>query len=329
MHISVVISTYNRAASLARTLESLRQMRVRSNLEWELIVVDNNSIDNTRAAVTEYLRTSGLNGRIVFEPKQGLCHARNRGVAEATGEIIAFTDDDVRLAPEWLEEIAETFKKFDCIGVGGKSVPEWNDVAKPAWLVTAGPHRLSSGPILEFDLGKEAKELQVPPWGLNMAFRRVAFERYGGFRTDLGVSGAGGLLGEDTEFGRRLFRLGEKIVYSPWAVVFHPVDKRRVTKSYFLRFYLRMGRTDIRADGWPVDAVLYLGIPRYMFRAFMERCTIWLFTLRSESRFCHKANLSFLIGQMMEARASHKNSPGLAGLRGTFPPTAENPLKRG
>lgn len=315
--VSVVVCTYNRAPSLAKTLDSLRQMSVPSDLDWELLVVDNNSTDNTRAVVMDFMRASGPNGRYVFEPKQGLCYARNRGVAEAAGEIIAFTDDDVGVAPNWLEEIADTFKKFDCIGVGGRSIPAWNDLEKPAWLVTTGPYSLSRGPLLDFDLGNEAKEVQVAPWGLNMAFRKIAFEKYGDFRTDLGVSGSAGLLGEDTEFGKRLLRLGERIAYSPRAVVFHHVDPRRITKSYFLRYQLRLGRTDIRLDGWPPNAVLYFGIPRYMFRSLLERCTNWLCASGVQKRLYHKAQVYFMFGQMMEARASQKRNGDLEGLGGS------------
>src|SRR6266576_376499 len=125
MRISLVICTYNRAFSLGRTLESLRQMSVPRDLEWELIVVDNNSTDNTRAVVQKFARTAGLTISYFFEAKQGLCHARNAGVANANGEVIAFTDDDVRVAPQWIRELAATFRQFDCIGVAGKSVPAW------------------------------------------------------------------------------------------------------------------------------------------------------------------------------------------------------------
>lgn len=310
--ISVVICTYNRSSSLTRTLESLRQMSVPPDLDWELVVVDNNSTDNTRAVVTQFVRTSGLNARYVFEPNQGLCYARNRGVADTAGEIIAFTDDDVGVSPDWLRELADIFREFDCMGAGGKSVPAWNDLEKPAWVVTTGPYCLSRGPLLDFDLGNEAKEIQIAPWGLNMAFRRIAFEKYGNFRTDLDVSGSAGLLGGDIEFGRRLLHLGEKIAYSPRAVVFHHVDPRRITKNYFLRYYFRVGRTELRLEGWPADAVVYFGIPRYMFRTLLERCGIWLFTVGAEKRFYRKARVYSLVGQMFEARASQRENKSLA-----------------
>ena len=95
MDISIIICTYNRSESLKRTLQSLKEMSVSDDIEWELLIVDNNSTDNTREAVNDFTKTSGLNCRYVFESKQGLSNARNRGVKEACGEIIAFTDDDV------------------------------------------------------------------------------------------------------------------------------------------------------------------------------------------------------------------------------------------
>jgi glycosyltransferase involved in cell wall biosynthesis len=315
--ISVIVCTYNRASSLAAMLQSLAQMSVPSDLDWELIVVDNNSLDKTLAVVVEFQRLSGLNVRYLFEPKQGLCHARNRGIAESAGEIIAFTDDDVRVATDWLQELVGTFREFDCMGVGGKSIPAWNGLAKPTWLVTNGPYCLSRGPLLDFDLGSEAKEIQYPPWGVNMAFRKAAFEKCGGFRTDLGVSGSGGMLGEDVEFGKRLLNSGEKIAYSPGAVVFHPVEPHRATREYFLQYYFKVGKTEIRLEGWPQGAALYFGIPRYMFRTLLERCKTWLFTVAAEERFYRKARVYSLVGQMCEAYASKKKKENLAGLRGS------------
>jgi glycosyltransferase involved in cell wall biosynthesis len=302
MQASVVICTYNRAGSLAKTLQSLKQMAVPPDLEWELIVVDNNSTDNTREVLGEFARTSEFRVQYVFEPKQGLCHARNTGVANATGEIIAFTDDDVRVAPEWLRELANTFDEYHCMGVGGRSIPAWDGLSKPDWLITAGPYSLVSGPILDFNLGEEAKELRVAPWGLNMAFRKIAFEKYGLFRTDLGVSGAGGLLGEDTEFGKRLLASGDRIMYSPKAIVFHPVEQKRITRGYFLRYYFALGRTAVREESWPSEAVLYFGVPRYLYRSFLVKCASWLFAFDKKKRFYHKARVYCVLGYIAEAR---------------------------
>jgi glycosyltransferase involved in cell wall biosynthesis len=303
--ISVVLCTYNRAPSLRKTLESLRRMPMPPDLAWELLIVDNNSNDSTRDEVSRFAANSDLNVRYIWEPRAGKSYALNRGISEARGEIIAFTDDDVLVSPEWLPELICAFNHFDCLGVGGRCIPGWDSYKKPDWVVTTGPYCLSRGPLLDFDLGSEAKEIQYrdPPWGLNMAFRRIAFEKYGGFRTDLGPSGTGRVLGEDTEFCRRLLGHGEKIVYAPKAVVHHPVHPERISKKYFLRYQFNVGRAEIRLEGWPADAVCYFGIPRYMFRTLLERCKTWLFTVGAEKRFYHKARVYCLLGQMFDARA--------------------------
>lgn len=312
--ITILICTYNRALSLGKSLESLRQMVVPPDLEWELIVVDNNSTDNTHEVIGEFARTSGLNVRYVFEPDQGSSRARNTGVANSTGEIIAFTDDDVRVSPEWLREIVGTFTEFDCMGVGGRSIPVWNGLSRPDWLITAGPYHLVSGPILDFDLGDDAKEIHVAPWGLNMAFRRVAFEKYGLLRTDLGTSGPRRrVMGGDTEFGNRLLRGGEKIVYSPKAVVFHPVVPQRITRSYFLEYYFCSGRTEIRLGGWSPEAVLYFGVPRYIFRELLETGARWLVAFNGEKRFYYKAQMYRSLGQIAEALGYRGRKEGTDG----------------
>lgn len=303
--ISILICTYNRAGSLCRMLDSLQKISAGPEIAWEVVVVDNNSSDNTHAVVEEFAKTPGFNVRYVFEPKQGLSHARNTGVATAKGEIIAFTDDDVRVSPGWLAELVSTFSEFDCMAVGGRSIPAWDGLSKPAWLVTEGPYKLGQGPLLEFDLGEEPKPTYVPPWGVNMAFRKSAFEKYGLFRTDLGVAGSGRLGGEDTEFGRRLIRAGEKVIYSPGAAVFHPVERARARRAYFLTWHFNYGRGCIRSEGWPGEAVLWFGVPRYLFRQLLTNAWYGLASFRRAKRFYFTAQTMRSLGEIVEARKLH------------------------
>src|SRR5687768_14967667 len=114
--VSVIICTYNRSASLRLTLQSLEKMRRPPDLPWELIVVDNNSRDDTGHVIDQYRRTAAFDVRHVFESKQGHSHARNRGVEESKGSVLAFTDDDVTVDAHWLEEIRHTYEHFDCLG---------------------------------------------------------------------------------------------------------------------------------------------------------------------------------------------------------------------
>src|SRR3989337_1168394 len=103
MDATVLIATYNRAALLDETLAWLARMRVSPTLTWDVIVVDNNSSDDTRAVVERHIARFPVRLRYLFEPTQGRSSALNSGIAQATGEVLVFTDDDVRVADGWLD----------------------------------------------------------------------------------------------------------------------------------------------------------------------------------------------------------------------------------
>src|ERR1043165_9240448 len=136
--VSVVICTYNRSKRLNLALESLAQAMPLPAWDSELIVIDNGSTDQTRAVVKESGHLLGRRLRYVFEPKQGLSHGRNRGIQEARGDIILFTDDDVTVERHWLVRMKEAFDRFGSLAVGGKVVPVWAG-PKPAWFEGEGP----------------------------------------------------------------------------------------------------------------------------------------------------------------------------------------------
>ena len=321
--VSVIIPTYNRAHCLPRALAGLAAMQVPPRLNWEIIVVDNNSTDSTRAVVESFAASSGLDLTYVFEPQPGSSRARNAGVARARGGILAFTDDDARVSPNWLAEIARAFENPACMGAGGRCVPDWSGVQRPAWLVTQGPDFVAAGILLDLNLGAEVMPTQVAPWGLNMAFRRAAFERYGGFRTDLGIFGGVRLLDEDTEFGKRLIRAGETVLYLPRAVVYHPVQPQRLSKKYFATHFFNEGGMEVRAAGWPAGTVLVLGIPRYMFRVLAHHGVRALASPRPERRFFHRMQMHKGLGAIAEARRGQAGAPATA-----LPPRVGQALKR-
>jgi glycosyltransferase involved in cell wall biosynthesis len=305
--ISVILRTYNRSASLKKTLESFAQMQVPADLSWELVLVDNNSSDETRAVAEACAKSWDLPLQYVFESNQGLSYARNTGVKAATGEILVFTDDDVTLGPNWLAEIKRAFDQYDCMGVGGKIVPVWN-VPQPSWLVLEGPYRLHAA-VLHFNLGDETCIMEnKSPYGANMAFRRAAFERYGLFRTDIGLTGTNRMPGQETEFCQRLRTAGEKFVYTPHAVIYHPVEPERVQKKYFQSWYFGFGRTTMRVEGCLQGAVLYFGVPRYLFRLLGEKALRWLVSVHPARRFYHKLQTYQIAGQIYEARQAYKQS---------------------
>jgi len=131
----------------------------------------------------------------------------------------------------------------------------------PRWLGLGEPYYLGGILCAIFDLGDEPCELDDAPYGVNMAFRRVMFEKYGSFRTDLGPSPHRDIPrpNEDTEFGRRVMAAGERLRYEPSAVVYHPVPENRVRKEYFLDWWFDYGRAMVREWGRGPDV---WGIPR-------------------------------------------------------------------
>jgi glycosyltransferase involved in cell wall biosynthesis len=297
--ISIVLCTYNRAQSLKRTLASVAAMARPANVTWELVVVDNNSGDETRAVVEEFSRSSGIDTRYVFEGRQGLSFARNAGIAEARGDILAFTDDDVTVDPQWLGGLWRAFDQRDCLGVGGRIVPVWPG-ARPWWLKEDCRYPLM-GVIVRFDLGNEPRQLSTPPFGANMGFRRAAFEKYGLFRTDLGRTGTQLSSGEDTEFGRRLLRANETLVYDPRAIIYHPVEPERLRQRYFRSWYFNYGKSLMRVRGIPDTAPRVLGIPVYLFRRLAG--DLWGVTraLSAARLFYVNLQVCMTLGQIAEA----------------------------
>src|SRR5690349_22874662 len=135
MRFSVIIATYNRAEELVKTLESLQQLE--SSGPWEVIIVDNNSRDNTHDVVLERVESFPVPLRYVMEKEQGRSAALNAGIRIAQGEILAITDDDVRVDPHWLVNSERALRELNCDYVGGKALPIWSG-ERPDWLPNRG-----------------------------------------------------------------------------------------------------------------------------------------------------------------------------------------------
>src|SRR5437763_7622959 len=236
MTFSVVIATYNRAADLRATLDSLSALRPSG--DWEVIVVDNNSSDDTRAAVETAARAFPVPLRYVFEREQGRSPALNAGIRLAAGEIVATTDDDVRVDPDWLDRAREGLERLHCDYVGGRVLPIWG-AAPPAWLPNRGGKHWAVIALLDY--GPEAIEFGARvPLGVNMAFRREAFERAGLLDPATGRK-AGTLLGQEVrEWCIRARAAGVRGFYVPELVLRHIIPASRLNKAYFRRgFFLR------------------------------------------------------------------------------------------
>jgi GT2 family glycosyltransferase len=236
--------------------------------------------------------------RYLFEPQPGKSHALNAGIQEACGDILAFMDDDVIVEPTWLENLTSALRNGDWAGTGGRIVPGWN-CSPPRWLPRSGQYALA--PLAAFDLGLEAGPLLEPPFGTNMAFRRAMFDKYSGFRTDLGLRPGSEIRNEDTEFGLRLLVAGERLHYEPSAVVYHPVPQNRLRKGYFLAWWFAKARADIRQYGVPPETKWYIGgIPMYLFRRLAVWTARWLVTFEPSRRFSCKLKAWSIVGGIVE-----------------------------
>ncbi len=305
VRISVILCTYNRCLYLRKALESIAASVLPDLVEWEVLVVDNNSGDKTREMANEFAVRYPWCFRYIFEPRQGKSHALNTGIRESKGDVLAFVDDDVTVGPTWLRNLTLPLHDKTWAGVGGRTLMA-NPFSPPPWLTLGAPYYLGGILCAMFDLGDKSCELHDPPYGANMAFRRVMFEKYGSFRTDLGPSPDREIPrpNEDTEFGRRLMAAGERLFYEPSAIVYHPVPQNRLRKEYFLDWWFDYGRAMVREwgrkpDVWGIPRP-YLSILKMSTIGIAPRLISWITTMDQQERFARKCWVWMAAGVIRE-----------------------------
>lgn len=264
--LSVVICTWNRASLLRRSLASHVTAHLPSNLPWEIVVVDNGSMDDTANVIKEFAGRLPIRG--VYEPKLGLSHARNAGVREARGEYVLWTDDDVIISPNWLISYADAIEQWpEASFFGGPVVPLF-DNAPPRWLVEALP--VIGNAYALVDLGTEVLPFtqEDVPFGANYAVRMTEQRRYM-YSPELGRRGNHLAGGEETMVVRSILRDGGTGWYLPSAMVHHVISKERQSVHYLRRYYFEnsvSGRY-INAEG----VAMLFGRPRWLWRTAVEQ----------------------------------------------------------
>ncbi len=239
IRISLIIPTHNRAAELIAALESVVVQDLPA-AEWECVVVDNNSTDDTAARFAAFAAAyPALRLRYLFEPMPGVSYARNRAFAEVAAPYVACIDDDERVNPGFLRAYADLFDAHaDALVAGGRIIAEYPS-GRPDWM-----SKYVEMPIANpMDFGDRVRLFPVGrvPGGGNMAFRLSVLARYGGFDPSLGRVGGQLIGGEENDLFERLLRGGEQIWYVPDAVMWHIIPPRKLTRDYFSRLCRNVG----------------------------------------------------------------------------------------
>ena len=232
--LSVVLCTYNRAESLRHTLDLLALLRVPSGLAVEFVVVDNNSTDKTRAVCEEFANSAQAPVLYCFEPVPGLSHARNHGVAKARGDVVLFTDDDIDVSADWLEEYHSTYLRYGADAVFGRITPDWGQV-RPDWF------HPKLGAIYGFlDYGDQEQVVSSRRqefFGANFSVRRSLLEAIGAFDTSLGRTPDALYISEERKVFLELINRRCTIVYNPALHVRHRVSDVMKSRSYVKKYY--------------------------------------------------------------------------------------------
>jgi glycosyltransferase involved in cell wall biosynthesis len=300
--ISVVIPTYNRARQLPSLLDALVQQEARG-VVYEIIVVDNNSPDDTKTVV-EAAQAADKSRLIhyVLETRQGASRARNAGITHARAPVIAFIDDDVVPSRDWVYSMKRAFDEYpdaDCIGgrvraAAAKTPPSWLTAAH------AGPVALQDRPRQQWVNRASASACLLTA---NIAFRREVF-------TDVGMFSPDYRRHEDRELEMRLWRAGKQGLYLPAIDVFVEIPEDRLTKRYHRRWQAESGEYHARLrfrDTLDSHGRLHdqdqpgrrvLGTPLFLYREGIGHALGWLkalLTFDGDRRFYHESRLWYFV----------------------------------
>ncbi len=224
--LSVIVTSYT-DERLKDTFELLDSMKMQTYPQIEFIFVIERSKDLLNQ-IKSYIQQKTIpNTRVLFnDGEPGLSAARNVGIKEANGDIIAFVDDDVVLYQNWAEEMVDAYRDDSIIGATGSAFPLWEDESM-AWFPEEFYWIIS---CTAWDTENRVKEVRNA-WGMNMSFRREAFEKAGLFSNEFGFHK--GPMAEDNEFSLRIKeKTGKKIFYFPDVKLWHRVHKYRLSQKF-------------------------------------------------------------------------------------------------
>lgn len=264
MLVSVIICSYNRAAYIGGALDSLYQQAASKN-DFEVLVVDNNSSDNTDQVFVKW-REANPDGNIFYttETQQGASFARNTGAKLAKGQWLCFMDDDAIATPNYIENIIKHIhSKPEAVGFGGRIIPKYIP-AEPAWMSF-----YVSSLVGNFDYAPAACAFENGKYPIesNMIVKKAVFELVGGFNEAIpGVVGTLRIGGEGKELFYKILALGHTIYYDPAIFVHHVVEVAKLTPEYMYRVASGIGRGESARTKAISQKVYLLKIIEYLFK---------------------------------------------------------------
>lgn len=298
--LTVLICTHNRVDLLSRVIASLNAANPPAGWQVRLFVVANACTDGTHAFLDEYSRHGHpLALRWIAEATPGKSHALNRALPMLEDELVAFVDDDHRVHPDYLVEVARAAERWPDAGlICGRIVPDW-DGSEPQWVHDEGPYRIYPLPVPRFDQGDETFEIgpEGPiPGGGNIAVRLPTIAATGPFATELGPTGhdLGG--SEDADWILRALRTGARLRHAPRMLQYHYVDNERLRLGYVARKGYQRSRsvTRVRSE--------HHAVPRYMWRKVATYGLRLVFSLQSQVRRFYLVRLASALGEVAGIR---------------------------
>ncbi|MDP2645940.1 MAG: glycosyltransferase [Desulfobacterales bacterium] len=275
MDLSIIICTWNNSQRLGLTLQSIAECRIPAGLKWEIVLVNNNCTDDTDTVVQKFEDTIPIH--YVKEPVQGLSRAKNTGLTAAKGELVLFTDDDVKPSVDWIATYWKVYNnKPENYFFGGPVESEFEIKKIDEDLLNLAPPSVKG-----LDLGVQDKILGQNESFIsgNWACPLKPIAEAGGFDHDLGLNPSSGsvLTGEEYDLMERLKSKGFIPFYIHDAKVTHFVPKDKATLSHIAS----------RSKGWgyyvgvmsakTTDQLFTIsGIPSYAYREFIHRSLKWL-----------------------------------------------------
>lgn len=296
LFVSIIIPTYNRANSIKYTLDSFLQQDYPKN-KFEIIVCDNNSTDNVKEIVLDYVEKYGENRiRYMFERRQGVHYARNSAAKTAKGDILYFTDDDMLAEPDLLKNLIPVFERNNKIGCAtGKVLPKW-EATPPKWI-----RKFCTNYLLSLNnLGDMTK---IRPYDMGVfscheAIRRETFFETGGFHPEYTRDV---YLGDgETGLNQDILKNGWMMAYVGKSIIYHMIPLKRMTQKHINKVMANNGNAksyqEYRINHFDKRKLIF----RYIdyFKAYLNDCKVII-----EKTLLGESTLRFVIAKWHYCKA--------------------------